>query len=661
MSGVLEPPASDPAGVDGGLDREELEAWLYGHGPRRRRTQDSPILPDVWFAYALTEGEAEPVLRRERPLLQEWEVADPEVHDPAPPVVSGERVDLLLRPHDAAGAGALLRALTKRLGPGAKEARLARNDVYVAARLTFPELLRCALPLSSWWQILLWEGAPVAVDELISQRRTEFEASLWGEGGLAQGWRTAGGEDLRGDLVWLVGLVGRIAWEADRRRSVAIQRVPAIGQVLDGAANLLEGVALGPQPEGTPLWSISRNRRVQSTVWLSRKAVKVDAATTLFGLSCREIAWAVIDSGIDAHHPAFRDRETITDPTQAASTAPRSRVIASYDFSNVRDHLPGTLSPAAAETASGIPTLDDPATQAADDFEAGVRAGREVDWDAIAQLLLIAPNGADMQPVNEHGTHVAGILGGDWRASDTPSPGSDDVQGMCPDIRLYDLRVFGPDGTGDEFSIVSALQFVRHLNATAERPLIHGVNLSFSVRHEVAKYAAGRTPVCDEADRLVGSGIVVVAAAGNDGRAGYYVRNRIVEGYRTVSISDPGNAEEVITVGATHRSRPHSYGVSYFSSRGPTGDGRAKPDLVAPGEKITAPVPGTGLKTLDGTSQAAPHVSGAAALLLARYPELIGRPRRVKQILCATATDLGRERDFQGAGLLDTLRALQSV
>ena len=58
---------------------------------------------------------------------------------------------------------------------------------------------------------------------------------------------------------------------------------------------------------------------------------------------------------------------------------------------------------------------------------------------------------------------------------------------------------------------------------------------------------------------------------------------------------------------------------------------------------------------------AAPHVSGAAALLMARHRELIGQPKRVKEILCSTATDLGRERYFQGHGMLDVLRAIQSV
>jgi subtilisin family serine protease len=64
---------------------------------------------------------------------------------------------------------------------------------------------------------------------------------------------------------------------------------------------------------------------------------------------------------------------------------------------------------------------------------------------------------------------------------------------------------------------------------------------------------------------------------------------------------------------------------------------------------------------MDGTSMAAPHVSGAAALLMARNSELIGQPLRVKEVLCKTATDLGREPRFQGAGMLDILRALQAV
>src|SRR5580765_8110902 len=136
-------------------------------------------------------------------------------------------------------------------------------------------------------------------------------------------------------------------------------------------------------------------------------------------------------------------------------------------------------------------------------------------------------------------------------------------------------------------------------------------------------------------------------------------------------INDPGNAALAITVGSTHRDSPHQYGVSFFSSKGPTGDGRLKPDLVAPGERILAPAAGAlrahaSGKDWDyledsGTSMAAPHVSGAIAAFLSVRNEFIGEPDRVKEIFVQSAVDLKRVRDFQGNGLVDLLHALQSV
>src|SRR5581483_1605027 len=121
-------------------------------------------------------------------------------------------------------------------------------------------------------------------------------------------------------------------------------------------------------------------------------------------------------------------------------------------------------------------------------------------------------------------------------------------------------------------------------------------------------------------------------AAGNTGY-GYtetQARGAVAAGL-TLSINDPGNAERAITVGSTHREMPHTYGVSYFSSKGPTGDGRPKPDLVAPGERIlscqssskNANHAATCYVEDTGTSMSAPHVCGVIAAFLSIRREYI--------------------------------------
>jgi subtilisin family serine protease len=107
-----------------------------------------------------------------------------------------------------------------------------------------------------------------------------------------------------------------------------------------------------------------------------------------------------------------------------------------------------------------------------------------------------------------------------------------------------------------------------------------------------------------------------------------------------------------------------------------------KPDLVAPGERITSAATGqlaeraAPLLTLadgetesavaryiedSGTSMAAAHVSGVIAALLSARTEYIGQPDLVRQLLTSTATDLGRHQFFQGAGLVDLFRALSAT
>jgi serine protease AprX len=161
----------------------------------------------------------------------------------------------------------------------------------------------------------------------------------------------------------------------------------------------------------------------------------------------------------------------------------------------------------------------------------------------------------------------------------------------------------------------------------------------------------------------------VVVSAGNSGYGTAKDESqKDVPLYLDLSINDPANTEEAIAVGSVHKSSPHTYGVSYFSSKGPTGDGRMKPDLVAPGEKIVSCSIhwDEGEKSYDyeeksGTSMAAPHVSGAIAAFLSVHSEYRGDPYRIKEIFLKTATDLRRQAAFQGAGLVDLMRAVMSV
>ena len=654
------------------LDRTLMEQLMFGTGRVRRFTQDTPVLPDVWLEYAKGPGDAATRL-----------TAPTDTDDPHPPV------KLLLTPLREAGAGELGRALRERLPverasrawrafghDPARKPRVVYNQSAVAATLYFEDLVRAVLPMTEWWERLTRTWSAGLLQDPEAQR-----ALATAMANPEQSMPDTQGQRLPPDMLWMIRVVGALAVVCGGGRLPDVFTAPGRGpaeatpddwlRLVLAVAALIDG--LTPAPPRPRIHSVSLNREASPTVSRSTLAIKADAARRLFNVSCRDLTWAVIDSGVDASHPAFRLRDPTTekacDPpfTGAAGTPEnRTRIVATYDFTQIdflldpdTDEQPELLRRRLRDDTAEAARLK----TAVDQLNEALAGGRSIDWGLVARFLEVPHQaGTYVVPGNDHGTHVAGILAGDWRRGECQPASEDELVGVCPDLRLYDLRVLNAEGRGDEFAVMAALQFVRHLNSTNDYVVVHGVNLSLSIPHDISNYACGRTPVCEECERVVSAGVVVVAAAGNQGYRRYTTSEGVTtEAYNSISITDPGNAELVITVGATHRFRPHTYGVSYFSSRGPTGDGRIKPDIVAPGEKITAPLPEGRAGLKDGTSMAAPHVSGAAALLMARYNELVGHPGRIKQILCRTATDLGRERYFQGAGMLDVLRALQSV
>ncbi len=389
---------------------------------------------------------------------------------------------------------------------------------------------------------------------------------------------------------------------------------------------------------GRCIYKIWLDHAIQMFLNKSVSTVKADAARNTFGALGKNIVWAVINSGIDATHPHFQ-------------------------FKDYR-------------------TLDLDAPLFHRDFS-GLDAGGDTPFTKSDPSALRDENG--------HGTHVAGIIAGESEKSDqqtveamvvrrvdqerTEKPDRvefDRISGVAPQTKILSLRVFDDHGRGATSNIIAALEYIQERNSYGRRILIHGVNLSVGYDFEPRWFACGQSPLCIEVDRLVRSGVVVVAAAGNTGYGAPAVMGSGPPGAGLgMSINDPGNADSAITVGSTHRDMPHIYGVSYFSSKGPTADGREKPDLVAPGERIIScrsakpndPAPeGTARYVeMSGTSQAAPHVSGAIAAFLSIRQEFIGQPERVKEIFKSGATSLGRGPAFQGSGMLDLMRSIQSV
>jgi hypothetical protein len=291
-------------------------------------------------------------------------------------------------------------------------------------------------------------------------------------------------------------------------------------------------------------------------------------------------------------------------------------------------------------------------------IDTGIALNNQYISDAVEKRFDFTGEG--LGDKNGHGTHVAGII----------ASRSEKYPGIAPGARLYDFKVLNANGNGTEFAVIQAMAEIRKINDETGKIVIHGANISLGSSPEVGSYGIGSSPVCQEANRLFNSGVLVCVAAGNDGYKilAAFRTSTEIEYSRTfmdLSICDPGNAENVITVGSVHKEYPHTYGISFFSAKGPTGDGRYKPDVVAPGEKIKSlGLPEKGKMEgveMSGTSMATPHVSGALALFLCANKEFAGQPQKVKEILLQNCTDLKRDRYFQGAGMIDILRTIEAV
>ncbi|WP_187355427.1 S8 family peptidase [Paenibacillus tengchongensis] len=241
---------------------------------------------------------------------------------------------------------------------------------------------------------------------------------------------------------------------------------------------------------------------------------------------------------------------------------------------------------------------------------------------------------------NGHGTHIAGDAAGNGWASKGKycSP--------APQAGIVGVKVLDANGDGFDSTIIKGIEWcIRN----RKRLKLRILSMSFGGQ---AGAACADDPLCQAVEKAVRAGLTCVIAAGNSGPAP-----------RTVE--SPGTSPSAITVGAVDDRRTIRQSddrMTWYSSRGPAPGGKSKPDIVAPGETIISllaprselarqfPYMRIGKRyfVLSGTSVSAPVVSGAAAQLLQRNPELT--PREVKQKLKRNAFRLGYKRNTAGSG-----------
>ena len=394
-------------------------------------------------------------------------------------------------------------------------------------------------------------------------------------------------------------------------------------------------------------------------------------------LTGQGVTVAVVDSGVT---PVA----DLSSQSGDLSNKAASRVLASVNFANA---LSGGATPGSSKGKN--------------------KGGDDAEGDTDINLLAgSAPSSNSYDPCG-HGTHVAGIIAGN--GSRSPAPYCfHTFSGIAPQANLVNVRVLDQTGQADVSTVIAGLQWVVGHQYDNKKAPIRVVNLSLG--HPVIE-SYTTDPLCQAVEAVYRAGIVVVCAAGNQGRFGAMnVSGASNEGWGTDygSIQSPGNDPYVITVGAAKRvfnpdgsvdvNRTDDK-IATYSSRGPSRvDLILKPDIIAPGNKIISlDAQGSALDAynngsnqipyasyvgsqaltslgimgssgdyfqLSGTSMASPVVAGAAALMLQASPSLTPDAVKARLMVSAdkwAAPDGTGDALTYGAGYLDIPAALASA
>ena len=369
----------------------------------------------------------------------------------------------------------------------------------------------------------------------------------------------------------------------------------------------------------------------------SAATVKANAGWRSFDARGHGIVWAVIDSGIDASHEHFSAlelyKEARGEPLPGGGLTV-SCIAISATWST-RTTPAGRLLTEARRRGRAVPGLTD---------EFG------------------------------HGTHVSGIIAGcspqgrQVRVAESEDPDGGYVPrahvgvlcGMAPACELVSIKVTRRSSWGrwvtSSSAVMKALTYLRtEVNVDPDMLRVHGVNMSLGCGWDPSHYAAGHVAALPGGEPARGRGggrsDLRGRLRGQPGDRGRRGRGSPGVGHGVGERA--GRCPGLIAVGSTHRDAPHAFGITWTSGKGPTLDGRTKPDVVAPVSGSPPPPPANSAPRRDsnpchrtrpltsfltyaeqsGTSMAAPHVSGIIAAFLSAPPEFIGRPQQVKDLL----------------------------
>jgi serine protease AprX len=404
---------------------EFINNLLGNFGPLNRPLQDSPILPEVWVKYAesprsmldllITPCNNKKSIRVGKVIRDEIR-ASSDNNDGDIPMHGISTLESYvvanLYFHQTIGVLLTRTAWYRKIGL----CELAQSESKSINGITIPQLVR-------FWTNYISKNSQILHNEKEEENVKNDDSNLFDI--ILSHRRTPNGDSETGKIhkhlelarfIYLIGFIGLLKNE-EKPNNLNLETIfkERMDEIAENASKILPELEVDEDQEPVVkyqepiIWQVAVNRKVQLALTSSVPSVKGDAARQLFNTDCSSFTWAVIDSGIDASHPAFIDHK---------SASKKSRVSRSLDFTSLRS----ITSLDVIETRSSREALSKTLSQQSPlDFEDinkilielsnEIEAGKPYNWELIEPLIELPKF---TEPQGDHGTHVAGIIGSDW-------------------------------------------------------------------------------------------------------------------------------------------------------------------------------------------------------------------------------------------------------